>query len=127
MKLTKHIREAFVRAAMQDVPKLVDFEAQAHKLCIEDSIMQLPPKLQAIARDNSLNYCLSMDTYWFPRHPFHGVYVYEPRGTSYRPSPEVLKTVLELSGKKQAEDEAQCTERKTDGRRHVMHDTQSAG
>jgi len=42
MRLTKYIREAFVRSAMSDVPK-IDFDAQAEKL-VRDTIKSLMPE-----------------------------------------------------------------------------------
>lgn len=102
MKLTKYIREAFVRAVMQDVPKPEDFEAQAHKLVIEDAISKLPAKVQPLARDNEARYCLRTSSHWM--HPFSSVIVFEPRDSDYHPSPEVQGQVDELAEKKRADD-----------------------
>lgn len=44
MKLTNMIRDAFVNAAMQDVPK-VDYDEQAQKIGLQDALSQMPPEL----------------------------------------------------------------------------------
>lgn len=53
MKLTNTIRDAFVRAAMDDVPS-IDYDEQAHKLAQEDLVKQMAPKLRAIYQDKQL-------------------------------------------------------------------------
>lgn len=53
MRLTKIHRGAFVRAVMDDVPK-IDYDEQLRKIALEDSISQLPAAVQAIARDEEL-------------------------------------------------------------------------
>ena len=63
MKLTKYHRQAFVRAVMNDVPK-EDYESKAHAIAIEDSILQLPEKLQAAARDKDLSRYISRANFW---------------------------------------------------------------
>ena len=107
MKLTKLIREAFVRAAMDDVPKSGDFEAQAHALVLEESIAKLPAKVQPLARDKNLKFCLRMDNYYF--YGFNGfdsfasTSVFSPRGDSYKPSNEIEAKLKELKTKWQAD------------------------
>jgi hypothetical protein len=63
MKLTKIDREAFVRAVMQDVPK-VDYMEQARKLVLDDSIEQLPPQLRQFALDKNTSAFIRTDTYY---------------------------------------------------------------
>lgn len=53
MKLTNTIRDAFVRAAMADVPT-VDYQAKTIKVVLDDAVSQLPPKLRAIYKDKEL-------------------------------------------------------------------------
>jgi len=53
MKLTNTIRDAFVRAAMQDVPS-VDYDEQIRELASKDLIDQLPPKVRAVWDDEKL-------------------------------------------------------------------------
>lgn len=50
MKLTKYIRDAFVRAAMNDVP-VVDYYAQAQTIAQADALEQMPDKIKAIHAD----------------------------------------------------------------------------
>lgn len=47
MKLTKSMREIFVRAAMADVPK-VDYDQQIQDTLLADAVAQLPEQVQAI-------------------------------------------------------------------------------
>lgn len=105
MKLTKYIREAFVRAAMQDVPKPENFEAQAHKLVIEDSIDKLPAEVQPLARHKDLKFCLRTTSHYFYASPFSSVDVFNPRGANYQMSPAVRKAVDALTEKQKAHDE----------------------
>lgn len=101
MRLTNVIRDAFVRAAMHDVPFTENFEEQAHKLAIEDSINQLPEKIKSIARDKKIKEFLATRTHWFYRQPFSSVTVF---GFEYTPSKEVEQKIAELAEKKRAED-----------------------
>lgn len=104
MKLTKLIRDAFVRAAMNDVPKSEDFEAQAHALVLEESIAKLPAKVQPLARDKDLKFCLRMEGYYFYGfHSFGSATVFSPRGDSYKPSNEMAAKLQELHAKRQAD------------------------
>jgi hypothetical protein len=105
MKLTKYLREAFVRAAMQDVPKSENFEEQAHKLVIEESITQLPAEVQPLARHKDLRFCLRTTSQWFAHSPFSSVDLFEPRGANYRMSPAVIKAVDALTEKQKAHNE----------------------
>lgn len=65
MKLTNAIRDAFVRAAMDDVPK-VDFDEQARKLAQDDIAAQMPPKVRTIFADKALRPFLRTEFYEFP-------------------------------------------------------------
>ena len=47
MKLTNSIRDAFVRAAMNDVPS-VDYVEQYRKVMIDDGVAQLPPAVRKL-------------------------------------------------------------------------------
>lgn len=53
MKLTNTIRDAFVRAAMQDVPS-VDYTEQIREIAFKDLVDQLPPKVRAVWDDEKL-------------------------------------------------------------------------
>lgn len=50
MKLTNTLRDAFIRAAMQDVPQ-IDYDAQIDKLFREAAIAALPAKVRALLKD----------------------------------------------------------------------------
>lgn len=52
MKLTNTIRDAFVRAAMNDVPE-IDFEEQYRKLMLDDAVAQLPPSVRKMWNDKA--------------------------------------------------------------------------
>ena len=94
MRLTKSDKDAFVLAVVQDIPK-IDYQEQARAMIYEDSIAQLPAKVQAIARDKTLSHYLEMGNHW--HNPFGSVRVFEPRGTCYNSTKEVQAKVIELS------------------------------
>lgn len=52
MRLTNYLRDAFIRAAMDDVPK-IDYDEQMRKLVLDDAIAQLPAKVRAVYLDKS--------------------------------------------------------------------------
>lgn len=58
MKLNKYIREAFVRAAMDDVPH-VDYAQQARDLARKTAYDALPANIKAIADDPIFEGCLN--------------------------------------------------------------------
>lgn len=92
MRLTNTIRDAFVRAALQDVPH-IDYREQIRKLLVEDSLAQLPSKIRALAKDKSTEHFLRTEPYW----KLHiSTTVYNPRGASWEPSPEVREKCKEL-------------------------------
>jgi hypothetical protein len=77
MRLTKTIREAFVRAAMADVPQ-EDYQAKIHKLIQDDAIAQLPPKVKAIAKDKDLRHFLTTATHYTSGYNCSNVSVMHP-------------------------------------------------
>jgi hypothetical protein len=92
MRLTKTIREAFVRAAMDDVPK-VDYQAKIHKLIQDDAISKLPPKIKAIAQDKELRHFLQTGSHYIPGYWISNVRVMHPE---YQRSPNVNTQVEAL-------------------------------
>lgn len=94
MRLTKSDKDAFVLAVAQDIPQ-IDYQEQARSLIYEDSIAQLPAKVQTIARDKTLCHYLETSSYW--RSSFGSIRVYEPRGGSYTPTKEVQAKVDKLT------------------------------
>lgn len=55
MKLTNMIRDAFIRAAMDDVPR-VDYSEQIRTIALADIADQLPKKVRAVWDDTSLRH-----------------------------------------------------------------------
>lgn len=92
MRLTLVIRQAFVRAAMHDVPQ-VDYQAQIHKLVQDDAVSQLPPKIKAIAMDKNLRHFLRTESYYIPCHWISNVRVMHPE---YTPSKETKIQIEQL-------------------------------
>lgn len=77
MRLTKTIREAFVRAAMNDVPTR-DYQAEIHKLLQDDAISKLPPKVKAIAEDKDLRHFLKTESHYISGYHCSNVRVMHP-------------------------------------------------
>ena len=72
MKLTNHLRDAFIRQAMNDVPN-IDYAEQIRKAVMDDTIDTLPPKIKAIWKDAALREWIKTD--W---NNFGGVSVTTP-------------------------------------------------
>lgn len=85
MRLTKTIRQAFVRAAMADVPQ-EDYQAKIHKLIQDDAISKLPPKVKAIAQDKDLRHFLKTESHFIQGYNCSNVRVMHPE---YERSPNV--------------------------------------
>jgi hypothetical protein len=64
MKLTNNMRDAFVRAAMADVPQ-VDFHAQVLKIIIDAAEKKLPPAVRTIWKNKELSHFVAMSKDWF--------------------------------------------------------------
>lgn len=103
MRLTNTIRDSFIRAAMQDVPALTNYEDEAHKLLVDDSIEQLPAKLRPLAKDKETSKFLYMKSHYYYNSPFSSVYVFAVRNGGYEPSKPVAAKVLALSDKAKQE------------------------
>lgn len=98
MRLTKFIREAFVRSAMSDVPS-ENFEEQAHKIIIDDSVEALPLKLRPFALDKNLCSYINMRSYWVYDSPFSSVSVFSERGRDFQLSMTAKKQLDVLIAK----------------------------
>lgn len=85
MRLTNTIRQAFVTAAMADVPK-EDYSAKIQKLIQDDALSQLPPKIRAIADDKDLRHYLQKDSHYVSSSHISNVRVMHPE---YKRSPNV--------------------------------------
>lgn len=57
MKLTNYMRDAFVRSAMNDVPK-VEYDEQIRALAMKTALAALPAKVQAVWKDPDLKHHL---------------------------------------------------------------------
>jgi uncharacterized protein (DUF2267 family) len=76
MRLTTTLRDAFVRAAMSDVPQ-IDYQAMTIKATLADAVAQLPPKVRAIYQDAELSRFVARED------SYNGnAYVRVPCGTS---------------------------------------------
>lgn len=93
MKLTNTIRDAFIRAAMQDVPS-IDYTEQARSLLMADSLAQLPPKIRAIAKDKELSHFVNTGRHY--ANSLGYVTVYCGNGNEFKPSPDVAVRVADL-------------------------------
>ena len=62
MKLTNYIRDAFVRAVMNDVPA-VDYAEQMREVITKDAISQLPDKVRAIYKNSSTTHYVA--SFWY--------------------------------------------------------------
>lgn len=94
MRLTKSDKDAFVLAVVQDIPK-IDYQEQVRALVYEDSIAQLPAKVQPIARDKTLSHYLETSSWW--RDGFGSIRVYRPLGGSFSLSKEAQAKVDKLT------------------------------
>ena len=63
MKLTNTLRDAFVLAAMQDVPS-VDYSEKITAVAIKAAVEKLPPKVRAIWNDKELRGFVVTDRHW---------------------------------------------------------------
>ena len=60
MRLTQLMRDAFVRAAMADVPR-VDYEKQIADVILADAVSQLPAKVLALYKDKNIGHFVNVD------------------------------------------------------------------
>ncbi len=103
MKLTNTIRDAFVRAVMNDVPS-IDYEEQIRGIVEKDAVAQLPPKVRAIYLDKALRGYVA--TAWWGRRYGNGCSANIPSGApDFKLSDAAQKRVDALS----AEAETQNT------------------
>lgn len=72
MRLTKTIREAFVRAAVNDVPQ-TDYLKMIREAILAEAVAKLPPKVRAVYDDANLRHWVKTD--W---HSYFSVTVTHP-------------------------------------------------
>lgn len=104
MKLTNTIRDAFIRAAMNDVPN-VDYTEQIRKVACDDAVAALPPAVRKLWNDKATRNFLNLN------HATYGrVSVAYPSDTKYgearKLSPSAETAVTELADKAKAEKSA---------------------
>jgi hypothetical protein len=90
MRLTKTLREAFVRAAMQDVPK-VDYDEQIRKLALQETVAMMPPDVAKAYKANPEWF--GSDNHYLGMQPGY-VYLPMPRTISLKPEALSKITVL---------------------------------
>ena len=79
MKLTNYMRDAFVRAAMQDVPCL-DYGEQIRKAMQAAALDAMPPKMRALLKDPACE--AWVNTEWVSLPSISGHRVYCPRDSN---------------------------------------------
>lgn len=92
MRLTNTIRDAFVRAAMADVPKK-NFEKDIHDLIKEDAKKLLPPKILELVEDQKMREFIKGHSHYIRGYTINNVWVY---GSTYERSPRVNTKVEAL-------------------------------
>jgi len=98
MRLTKLIRESFVRAAMQDVPH-IEYDEQIRKVIFDNVVAQMPPEmLKAYQKHPKL---FNTDGRYIDNQIG---YVYLP--CSIAPAPEAIRCALELVEKRRVQKNA---------------------
>jgi len=100
MRLTKTIRDSFVRAVMHDVPQ-VDYEEEAHKLAKDAVTKSLPPSVQKMIKDPQLSHYVNYEYVTMPQR-FSNFYCACAQGEStviQRTMPEVWAKIMELHAK----------------------------
>ncbi len=92
MRLTNTIRDAFVRAAMADVPKK-NFEKDIHNLIKEDAKKLLPPKVLELVEDPKMREFIRGHSHYIRGYNINNVWIY---GSTYERSPKVNAKVEAL-------------------------------
>lgn len=106
MRLTNDMRDAFIRAAMNDVPR-VDHREEIRKLVLADAVEALPAAVRKLWDNKALNHWVKTET-----HYFHHIGVVIPSaspGSSWRRSDHklsatTLQKVAELKAAMDAAD-----------------------
>lgn len=103
MKLTNTIRDAFVRAAMNDVPS-VDFEEQYSKLMTDDAVAHLPPAIRKLWDNKATRDYVHLT---LVGNRYGGFCAYVPGMSDYRPSSEATEKGTDLKAQKDAQEDTQ--------------------
>lgn len=99
MRLTNTIRDSFIRAAMDDVPK-VAYDDQIAKLIREDAIAQLPPKVRAVYLDKALSHFINSEY----SYNYGGISVPCPNGDRFKPTDAAIAQYEKLKTAKEAQE-----------------------
>lgn len=67
MRLTKNIRESFVRAAMNDVPT-IDYQAQAQALAEKAVLESMPASIKKLLKDKDAEPWINREWMYMPRY-----------------------------------------------------------
>ena len=100
MKLTNMIRDAFVRAAMDDVPS-VDFEEQYRKLMTDDAVSQLPPAVRKLWDNKATRDYVHLTQVGYRYCSFSA---YVPGMRDYKPSAEAAEKGQALKAQQEAQE-----------------------
>jgi Nucleotide modification associated domain 5 len=92
MRLTNAIRDAFVRAAMADVPQK-SYEKEIHDLIKEDAKKHLPPKVLELIEDPKTREFIKGHSHYIRGYNINNVWLY---GSTYERSPKVNAKVEAL-------------------------------
>lgn len=103
MKLTNTIRDAFVRAAMNDVPS-VDFEEQYRKLMTDDAVAQLPPAVRKLWDNKAARDYVHLTQVGDRYRSFHA---YVPGMRGFKPSTEATEKGQALKAQQEAQEATQ--------------------
>jgi hypothetical protein len=90
MRLTNTIRDSFIRAAMDDVPKK-DFQEQINKVIVDDAVSQLPPKIRTLFLDKTLSGFVKTEWKYVLNSRF-----LVPSGGLFSPKQETIEKVRKL-------------------------------
>lgn len=85
MRLTKTLRDAFVRAAVADVPK-IEYDELIRKAATQDIVEQLPPKVRDIWKDPQLS--MYVETNWSTQYGVSITYPCARGGDRFKLTPE---------------------------------------
>lgn len=104
MKLTNYIRDAFIKAAMDDVPS-VDYDAQAQKLIQDDIHEQVPVEVKKLWKKYPEWFSNDVRSVETPGHLRNVQPLLWKPGYSNKPSPspEVQAAVRDLAAKHEAQ------------------------
>ena len=110
MRLTNTIRDAFVRAAMHDVPKEMDHSEEIRKIVLNDFLTKLPAKVKAVYDDIETRHWIKTDY-----NNYGGVSVSYPTSESRsswnapKLTPSAQKKVDELKEKSESNEKIRKT------------------